>query len=63
MQALNAALVAVLEPPLGVVVAPAVVAGGLDPHAARARAATETTATILIDERKALSLSERTRSV
>jgi len=58
MQALNAAPVAVVELPLGVVVAPAVVAGGLDPHAARAKAATETPATIFIDERKALSLCE-----
>ena len=30
----------------------------LDPHAARAKAATEATATIFIDERKALSLCE-----
>jgi hypothetical protein len=58
MQALNAAPVAVVELPLDVVVAPAVVAGVLDPHAARAKAATETTATIFIDERKALSLCE-----
>jgi len=56
MHALNALLLAVVAPPLVEDVAPGVVAGGLDPHAASTMAATETTAAIFIDERKALSL-------
>jgi hypothetical protein len=62
MQALNALPAAVVEPPL-VDVAPGVVVVGLFPHAARTMAATETTAAIFIDERKALSLCECTKPV
>jgi hypothetical protein len=54
MQALNAVPAAVVEPELleDVPAGPVV---GLDAHATRAIAATETTATIFIDECKALS--------
>src|SRR5664279_384428 len=54
MHALNALPAAELEPALEDVPA-AVVLGDLVPHAAKAKAATETTATIFIDDLKALS--------
>jgi len=62
MQALNA-LPAVVGAPALVEDVPLGVVGAFVPQAAKAMAATETTATIFIDERKALSFVKCTRFV